>query len=208
MNNLLIAVEGIDGSGKTTAVDYVSKALRKNGHSVKVVRAMGTGEIGHVIRELLLKEYFTPEEGSLACALAILDAYKTALLYLDQGHTVIIDRFIGTYYAYNLTANQERLAVSLFDLLFKDKTILHRPPDGYIYLQVTAEQAKERMQARTCLSHFDEASLVYTEHLITGFTAFAGLIEQDWMIIDNSDTLTYLHHQLDAALNRLEYAYA
>ncbi len=206
MKPLLIACEGIDGSGKTTSVEYLSKILRQKGHSVKVVRAMGSGEMGHIVRELLLKQYFTPDESTLACALAIMDAYKTALKYIDEGHTVILDRFIGTYYAYNNKANEERLAAPMFQLLFAHDEVITRHPDRYVYLSVDIQAAKERMgQRHQALTHFDEADLPYYERLQEGFQEFSiHYTGPEWVHVDNNHTVSYLQQQLDAILQSLE----
>ena len=202
---LLIACEGPDGVGKTTSVDYLSKVLRLQGHTVKVVRAMGSGEVGHVVREYLLKQYFTADQGSLACALAITDAYRTALKYLEDGHSVILDRYIGTYYAYNLKGNQERLAPDLFELLFTDDTIISRKPDVIFYLTMDNDAAKQRMLERQQeVTHFDKANEAYRQRLLEGYMDFSiRYTGSEWVVIDNNHDLPYLYQQLDTELTNL-----
>lgn len=202
---LLIAFEGPDGVGKTTSVDYVSKILRGQGHTVKVVRAMGSGEVGHIVREFLLKQYFTSDQGALACALAIMDAYRTALTYLEQGHSVILDRYIGTYYAYNIKGNQERLAPDLFELLFTDDSIITHKPDIIFYLTVGNDTTKQRMLNRQQEStHFDKADQAYRQRLLEGYTDFSiRYTGAEWVVIDNNHDITYLQQQLDEELSNL-----
>lgn len=202
---LFLVVEGIDGSGKTTAVNHIAKNLQQSGQSVKVVRSMGSGEIGHAIRELLLNDYFNEYESSVACCLAILDAYKTAVKYLQQGHNVIMDRFIGTYYAYNATANKEVLAPSIFDTVFIHPDILTRQPLCYIYLDVDVDTAKARMADRLHLTRFDKESEEYYQNLIKGFNEFSTLCgTADWKTINNNQSLSKLHKQLDSILDTIQ----
>ncbi len=43
---MLIAVEGIDGAGKTTIAEYIAELLRNRGCRVKVFKEPGNSEYG------------------------------------------------------------------------------------------------------------------------------------------------------------------
>ena len=52
-----IALEGVDGSGKSTVAGALSAALRAAGHDVLVVREPGGTEVGEAVRGLLLDSH-------------------------------------------------------------------------------------------------------------------------------------------------------
>ena len=52
---LFITLEGVEGAGKTTLVDFIENLLVKSGHDVVKTREPGGTKIGEQIREILLK---------------------------------------------------------------------------------------------------------------------------------------------------------
>ena len=50
----LITFEGIDGSGKSTQIDHLSRSLTASGHQIMVLREPGGTRIGESIRSILL----------------------------------------------------------------------------------------------------------------------------------------------------------
>ena len=66
MNNLYIAIEGIDGSGKSTFLDALVKELDRKNVDFTTLREPGHGQIGEKIRDLLLSnEYSVSQRLSL-----------------------------------------------------------------------------------------------------------------------------------------------
>ena len=110
MKGKFIVIEGIDGSGKTTQINYLSKWLKENNlipknNKLVVTREPGGTKLGQSIRSLLLD---TSREKSP-------DSITELLLYaadraqhvneiirpsLNKGDWVISDRFCGSTLAY------------------------------------------------------------------------------------------------------------
>jgi dTMP kinase len=61
-----LAFEGIDGSGKTTFIEEVSKALVKADIEYSIVREPGGSKLGEGIRELLLSHDYEVDPTSEA----------------------------------------------------------------------------------------------------------------------------------------------
>ena len=51
---IFVTVEGIEGSGKSSVISFLSRFLRKKGFKVKVFREPGSTKIGEKIRDILL----------------------------------------------------------------------------------------------------------------------------------------------------------
>lgn len=93
-----IALEGGDGSGKSTVVDHLESRLSQHGHDVVVVREPGSTSLGEAIREILLDgAAMTPwAEAFLFAAQRAQLAEEVVRPALEAGRLVISDR---TYYS-------------------------------------------------------------------------------------------------------------
>ena len=98
-----LAIEGIDGAGKTTVAAEVAGRLRDTGHDVITVREPGGTATGEEIRSVLLD----PEGRMVAWTEALLFAAGRAQLAaetirpaLEAGKTVVSDRSVYSSLAY------------------------------------------------------------------------------------------------------------
>jgi dTMP kinase len=99
----LITIEGLDGAGKSTLVDSLTRALRERGVSVEPMREPGGVELSERIRALVKDPALAvaPRAEALlyAAARAQLCAERLQPL-LDAGTTVLLDRFVDSSLAY------------------------------------------------------------------------------------------------------------
>lgn len=99
-----LTVEGIDGSGKTTAINALADKLRQLEFKVLLLREPGGTAIGERIRSILLDEANTGMTGT--CELFLFAAARAELTAtvivpaLASGQVVICDRFIDSTVAY------------------------------------------------------------------------------------------------------------
>jgi dTMP kinase len=98
-----LAIEGIDGAGKTTVAAGIAGRLRDAGRGVITVREPGGTEIGEAIRSVLLD----PGGRMVAWTEALLFAAGRAQLAaetirpaLERGETVVSDRSVYSSLAY------------------------------------------------------------------------------------------------------------
>jgi len=99
-----VAVEGVDGAGKTTVVDMAAAQLRAAGHDVVVVREPGGTPTGEMIRRVLLDrgerrvEPWT--EAMLFAAQRAQLAAEVVTPALQAGAIVLSDRSVYSSLAY------------------------------------------------------------------------------------------------------------
>jgi len=103
MNNLYVAIEGIDGSGKSTFLKELVNELNKKEVSFITLREPGHGLIGEKIRELLLSNEYKVSNRSEVLLFA---ANRAQLAYdeikpaIDSGKWVFSDRTVISSLAY------------------------------------------------------------------------------------------------------------
>ena len=103
MNCSYLAFEGIDGSGKTSLINELSKKLNESNVNFNIVREPGGSKLGEGIRELLLSHDYDVDPTSEAL---LMSASRAQLIQeivkpaIDNGHVVITDRSAYSSVAY------------------------------------------------------------------------------------------------------------
>lgn len=99
---LFLSVEGIDGSGKSTHLEFIKLYLEKHGYQVIITREPGGTKTGEEIRELLLHSEHLQDNTELFLYFASRQELisKVILPNLAKGICVIADRFIDSSIAY------------------------------------------------------------------------------------------------------------
>ena len=98
----LITLEGVDGTGKTTHIDFIKNYFVKLGYKVECLREPGGCEVSEKIRDILLQS----DKMNILTELLLFCASRNELLVkcikpaLESGVVVIIDRFIDSTIVY------------------------------------------------------------------------------------------------------------
>jgi dTMP kinase len=99
-----ITFEGLDGSGKSTQIEKLARALRGHGIAVTVTREPGGTSTGEKIREVLLHSTTTGlspmTEMALMFASRAQHIHQIILPALAEGRIVLCDRFTDSTEAY------------------------------------------------------------------------------------------------------------
>jgi dTMP kinase len=153
----LITIEGIEGVGKSTNVNFVADYFRARGATVIITREPGGTEIGERIRELIL---MTPGEGlsdlgELLLMFAARAEHLAGLILpaLARGDTVVCDRFTDATFAYQgggRGLNWEVIAA------LRDIVQGALRPDLTLLLDAPTEVSVERIVGREWLDRFEQ----------------------------------------------------
>lgn len=96
-----ISLEGVDGAGKSTHLDWLSWRLRKAGYTVIVTREPGGTAVGEKVRELALHEPMGIHAETLMMFAARREHLEQVIWpALKRGDWVLSDRFTDATYAY------------------------------------------------------------------------------------------------------------
>jgi len=147
----LIAIEGIDGSGKTTISRHVKNVLEDFGIKASILKEPSNSKYGKMLRNA--KKRFSPEkELELFILDRIEDVEKNILPKLNSGISVIMDR-----YYYSNVAYQGALGIDPEEILRRNQEIAPKP-DLTILLDVSPEKALERLRKRKGLTPFEDVN--------------------------------------------------
>lgn len=145
MRGRFFALEGIDGSGKSTQLNLLASRLEEAGVPCLTTREPTDGPIGQLLRQVLTRQV-TCDSRVVAPLFAadrldhILNAGTGILQALDRGITVLSDRYCFSSYAYQSV-----------DLPLEQVLAINRPcvdllrPTATLFIDVDPELALERI---------------------------------------------------------------
>ena len=103
-SGLQVVFDGIDASGKTYMMNQYMERMKAEGFNVKSFKAIGEGEVGSSLRNLLLnfKEHrMNPISEKLLFIAAIYECYHNHILpWINQGGIAVLDRYVYSTHAY------------------------------------------------------------------------------------------------------------
>lgn len=91
----LIIIEGMDGAGKTTSIDYIKQHLEELGHDVAVMSSWLSNPFSHLARQVVTDKTKEPNAVATLCvamAAVNLSYYHYVLPAVHAGKTVLLDR--------------------------------------------------------------------------------------------------------------------
>jgi dTMP kinase len=166
----LIALEGVDGTGKSTQCGLLANYLESAGYSVVRLREPTTGVWGQKIRKILTEGRgdVTPEE---ELQYFINDRKEDVELNiapaLEQGKIVLIDR-----YYYSTAAYQGALGFDPIKIIEDNETFAPRP-DRVFIIEVSLDESFRRIEeGRDTISSFEKRE--YLEKVRSIFDTFTG----------------------------------
>jgi dTMP kinase len=163
----LIALEGIDGAGKSTQANLLAGALRQRGFEVTLTREPTAGPVGRKLRRYLLgaTRHLSPQE-ELDWFLADRREHVAATIKpaLAAGHIVITDR-----YYYSSVAYQGALGLDPARILALNEVVAPRP-DLVFILTLPPAQALARLSRPAQVSEAPD----YLERVAALYAALQG----------------------------------
>lgn len=140
-----IVIEGLDGSGKSTQINLINKSLNDMGYKTYITAEPTDFETGAYLRRILSesleKDMYLQSALFLADRLEHITHPENGILkYLNDGYTVICDRYYFSSFAYQGTASDINWVM---DINLKCEKIIK--PDLCIFLDVDPDTCKHRI---------------------------------------------------------------
>lgn len=179
-DSLFITFEGIEGSGKSTQIQYLKKYIESMGLSVLLLREPGGTHFGENLRNAILES----KENISALSEAFLFASSRSQLlnqkilpFLRQSKTaVIVDRYIDSSIAYQGFARELGMQTILDIHSFGELKTL---PNLTFYLKIDLETSMKRQKARgNEKDYFEKENNSFYSKLIDGYDSCAELFNK------------------------------
>jgi len=200
----LITLEGGEGVGKTTNLQYITHVLTSRGIDLVVTREPGGTRLAESIRSLLLSEH--DEKISEMTELLLIFAAraqhlsKVIIPALTNGKWVVSDRFTDATYAYQGGGRglNEQTIAQLEQIVQGDLR-----PDLTLVLDLAPEIGLERARKRAALDRFEREKLEFFSRVREAYRHRAALEPQRCVLVDASRPLDEVQHDIFEALERL-----
>jgi dTMP kinase len=203
-----ITLEGGEGVGKSTNVDFVAECLQAQGLEVVRTREPGGTARGEAIRALLLDP--TPQEPlHVDAELLLMFAARAQHLAekilpaLTRGAWVVCDRFTDATFAYQGGGRgiaKERIAV------LENFVQQGLAPDLTLLLDMPKEAAKQRLESRLRDRHeqrdrFEQEQANFFQAVREAYLARAAEAPERFAVIDAQHALDEVQAQIQQALS-------
>jgi dTMP kinase len=181
----LVTLEGVDGAGKSTHIEFIADSLRARGHHVVVTREPGGTELAEQLRAAILRHAMQPLPETLLVFAARADHVARVILpALKSGHWVVCDRFSDATAAYQGAGKGvsseliERLGEAVHPGLRPERTLV---------FDCSYEVARQRLAASgKPLDRFEREDRSFFERVRSAYLARAKAEPDRMRIIDAS----------------------
>ncbi len=198
-----ITLEGIDGAGKSTHVDWIAETLRVAQHAVRVTREPGGTVLGERIREVLLDPaQEVDREAETLLMFAARRQHLAAVIApaLDAGEWVLCDRFTDATYAYQGGGRGvDRRKIEVLEEWVQG--VLQ--PDLTFYFDVPPEVARQRLQGARAPDRFEQERAEFFERVRAAYLERARRFPARIVVLDGREPPEAVRQQLAAQLAKL-----
>lgn len=201
MPGIFIVIEGIEGSGKTTAVRRLAEALEAAHYDVVATREPGGTAIGERIRAFLLDDRvaFCAETEALLFAAARAQHVREVILpALERGAIVVCDRFVDSSLAYQWGGRGLPKEAVLAAQALATRGVV---PDLKILLDLPVDAGLARRASdEGPMNRIDEESQAFHERVRSAYHALVAEDPGRWRVVDAGQSPESVHEALWAAV--------
>lgn len=199
-----ITVEGGEGVGKSTNIDFLCSLIGEHGHPVLTTREPGGTPTAERIRDLLLEhgEEPLPDIAELLLFFAARSLHVSNVIVpaLEAGTWVVCDRFTDTTRAYQ--GSGRGLDLDTIDML---ATWVHGrlTPDLTILLDAPTDVGRGRAEQRSDADRLENEHAAFHARVRKGYLGQAAAEPARFAVIDASQPLAAVQAEIGRAMQRL-----
>jgi len=191
-----ITLEGVDGAGKSTHLDWLMTQLRQAGLTVVATREPGGTPLGETLRALLLDHTMHLETETLLMFAARCEhLHQVIQPALHRGCWVVCDRFTDASYAYQ--GGGRGLGTARIAAL---ESWVHPnvQPDVTLFFDVPLEVARQRLNDGHALDRFEREDAEFFQRTRAAYHARAAQNPGRFHVLDASRSIGHIRAHLQA----------
>jgi dTMP kinase len=198
MSGLFISLEGVDGAGKSSHLDWLRDWFIARGRNVRMTREPGGTVLGEHLRELVLHQTMHPETEALIMFAARREHIEQVIRpALAVGDVVISDRFTDASFAYQSGGRglpETRLA------LLENWVHADLQPDLTLLFDLAPEIAAQRMANTREPDRFEREQSDFHVRVRDAYLRRAAQFPGRIQVIDGSCEIAAVRRQLVGVL--------
>ena len=196
-----ITLEGVEGVGKSTHLEFVRQLLIDKGLSLIVTREPGGTPVAEAIRRVLLAHH--EEQMTAEAEVLLLFAGRAQHIYsvikpaLENGQTVLCDRFTDATYAYQGDGRGvDKELIASLEKWINQQLI----PDLTLLLDAPVKLALGRIKDRSA-DRFEVEDIEFFQRIRQGYLARAALYPKRFRVIDAGASIEAVQQQIASAID-------
>lgn len=209
MNNAVtrgqfITVEGTEGVGKSTNMDFIESWLKKAGKELVITREPGGTELGEKLRAVLLdaKEQSMCDDTELLLMFAARAQHLNKVIQpaLDAGKWVLCDRFTDSTYAYQGGGRGIELSrIAQLETWVQGD----RRPDMTLILDLPIDVGLERAGKRSAPDRFELEKHDFFNRVRDTYLSRAAANPERYQVIDASPSISDVQQSIQTVLEKM-----
>ncbi|EED36363.1 thymidylate kinase [Luminiphilus syltensis NOR5-1B] len=199
-----LTVEGGEGVGKSTNLDFIAKTLRAQGIDLVVTREPGGTPLAEALRALLISDSEDPPcpNAELLMIFAARAQHLSTVIEpaLKAGRWVLCDRFTDATFAYQGAGRGiEWSSIETLENLIQGD----RRPDLTLLLDMEPAIGMDRAGSRGALDRFEREALPFFDRVRRGYKTRAAQAPHRYRVIDASQSIDAVQRDIARVLAEL-----
>ena len=200
-NTKFITLEGVDGAGKSTCINFIKNYLKNKKFNYLFTREPGGTKLGEKLRDILLHDKMTPETETLLMFAARNEhVHEIIKSNLKAGVIVISDRFTDATYAYQSGGKNVEIKkiTTLKNWVHKDLK-----PDLTILFDLPTDVSLSRLKKDGNLDKFEKETAAFHIKIRESYLALAKKEPKRFRIINSNQSMQIIEKEICAVLDKL-----
>lgn len=204
MSGRFITLEGGEGAGKSSNMEWLAEQLRAAGKTVLLTREPGGTPLAESIREVLL----APSVEAMADDTELLLVFAARAQHLAEkirpalarGEWVLCDRFVDATWAYQGAGRGlDQTSIAALEQL----VVADSQPDMTILFDISVEQGMARAGKRAALDRIEQEDKAFFERIRDCYLQRADQQPARFRVLDASLSLDQVRAQLEPVIEEM-----